>query len=99
MVMASQPVRGMLTVDELKAKVESGEIETVVSVFPDLYGRLMGKRITGEYFLHYVDEHGMHDCDYLFTVDMQLEPVPGSRCRNWELGEVGCHGVPDLRTS
>src|SRR5258707_1458531 len=96
--MASKPVRGMLTVDELKARVESGEVETVVSVFPDLYGRLMGKRITGEYFLDFVAQHGMHACDYLFTVDMDMEPIPGYKYANWELGYGDFHCVPDLNT-
>ena len=32
-------------------KAKSGEIETVIAAFPDLYGRLMGKRITTEFFL------------------------------------------------
>jgi len=31
--------------------VERGEIETVLSVFPDMYGRLMGKRIFAGFFL------------------------------------------------
>ncbi len=38
---------GMLTRGELGDLVERGEIETVLAVFPDMYGRLMGKRITG----------------------------------------------------
>ena len=49
--MANEKVRGMLTLDELRQKVESGEVETVVAVFSDLYGRFFGKRITGEFFL------------------------------------------------
>jgi len=96
--MSTQPVRGMLTIDELKAKVASGEVETVVTVFPDLYGRLMGKRITGEYFLDYVAQKGMHACDYLFIVDMDMEPIPGYKFANWEAGFGDFHCVPDLST-
>ena len=96
--MAPETLRGMLSLDELRAKVESGEIETIVAVFPDLYGRLMGKRITGDYFLDYVAEHGMHACDYLFTVDMNMEPIPGYTFANWELGYGDFHCVPDLVT-
>jgi glutamine synthetase len=96
--MSAQPVRGMLTLDELKAKVTSGEVETVLTVFPDLYGRLMGKRIAGDYFLDHAAENGMHACDYLFTVDMEMEPVPGYKYANWELGYGDFHCVPDLAT-
>ncbi|MEZ4671537.1 MAG: hypothetical protein R3E39_26850 [Anaerolineae bacterium] len=58
--MASDKIRGMLTLDELREKIESGEVETVVAVFSDLYGRFFGKRITGEFFLEHTAESGMH---------------------------------------
>jgi glutamine synthetase len=96
--MTTESLRGMLTLDELRVKIGAGEIETIVAVFPDLYGRLLGKRITGEYFLDYVAEHGMHACDYLFTVDMNMEPIPGYKFANWELGYGDFHCVPDLDT-
>ena len=38
---------GMLTREELSSAVASGEIDTVLTVCPYMYGRLMGKRITG----------------------------------------------------
>jgi glutamine synthetase len=96
--MAAERVHGMLTLDELRKKVESGEIETVVAVFSDLYGRLLGKRITGEFFLHSTAEAGMHACDYLLTVDIPMTPVPGYKYANWELGYGDFHVVPDMRT-
>src|SRR5687768_3390105 len=43
-------VKGMLTPDELREQVESGTIDTVVAAFTDMQGRLMGKRIQGEFF-------------------------------------------------
>lgn len=91
-------VKGMLTLDELRQKVESGEIETVVTVFTDHYGRYMGKRVTGEFFLEHTAQSGMHACNYLLTVDMPMEPVPGYRFANWELGYGDFHCVPDLGT-
>ena len=42
---------GMLSREEFTAAVGTGEIDTVLTVFPDLYGRLVGKRHTGRYFL------------------------------------------------
>ena len=62
-----------------------------------MQGRLVGKRITGNFFLdHAVNE--MHVCDYLLTVDMEMEPVPGYQAANWDTG-YGDFGVrPDLAT-
>lgn len=35
---------GMLTIDELRAAVAAGEIDTVLAAQVDMQGRLMGKR-------------------------------------------------------
>jgi glutamine synthetase len=96
--MTDIPIYGMLKLDQLNAMVAGGEIETVVTVFPDLYGRLMGKRITAEFFLAQTAAAGMHACNYLFTVDMEMEPVPGYQYANWEMGYGDFHAVPDLDT-
>jgi glutamine synthetase len=88
----------MLTLEQLRARVEKGEIETVVAGFTDHYGRLMGKRFDAEMFVGEVAQSGGHACDYLLTVDMEMEPVPGYRFANWELGYGDFHLVPDLRT-
>ena len=71
---AKQTERGRLSRAELERAIERDEIETVVTVFPDLYGRLVGKRITGEFFLDTTAEHGMHACDYLLACDMEMDP-------------------------
>ena len=68
--------RGMLTLDALRGMVAQGEIETVVAGFTDHYGRLMGKRFDAEMFVEQIAEGGGHACDYLLTVDMEMEPVP-----------------------
>ncbi|HKH49323.1 MAG TPA: glutamine synthetase family protein [Thermoanaerobaculia bacterium] len=91
-------VRGMLTSKELGNLVERGEIETVLAVFPDMYGRLMGKRIMGSYFLEEVAESGMHACDYLLACDMEMEAIPGYQYTSWETGYGDFHCVPDLAT-
>jgi glutamine synthetase len=88
----------MLTLEQLRARVEKGEIETVVAGFTDHYGRLMGKRFDAGMFVGEVAQSGGHACDYLLTVDMEMEPVPGYRFANWELGYGDFHLVPDLRT-
>ena len=96
--MSDKPVRGMLTPGELGDLVERGEIETVLAVFPDMYGRLMGKRITGSFFVDEVAGHGMHACDYLLACDMEMEAIPGYKYTSWETGYGDFHCVPDLAT-
>jgi glutamine synthetase len=90
--------RGMLTLEDLRISVEADELDTVVVAFTDHYGRQMGKRIDAGFFLHEVAEHGTHGCDYLLTVDMEMEPVEGYDYANWQLGYGDFHLVPDLDT-
>jgi glutamine synthetase len=88
----------MLTIDQLAKLVEREEIETVVVGFTDHYGRIMGKRFDAEFFVEDIERHGTHGCNYLLTVDMEMEPVPGYDFANWELGYGDFHLVPDLDT-
>jgi glutamine synthetase len=90
--------RGMLTLEALRVMVASGEVDTVIGGFTDHYGRLVGKRFDGEMFVDEVVKSGGHACDYLLTVDMEMEPVPGYAFANWELGYGDVHMVPDLKT-
>jgi hypothetical protein len=43
--------RGMMTLEELRAAFEAGEIDTVLVAAPDMQGRLMGKRFHAAHFL------------------------------------------------
>ena len=70
----------------LTALIEAGEIDTVVMAFPDLFGRLVGKRTTGRFFLEHVAEHGTENCDYLIACDIENNPVPGYRFAGYEQG-------------
>ena len=89
---------GMLSTDELRSQVEQGAIDTVLVGFTDHYGRLMGKRFDARFFLEDGLEHGTHACDYLLTVDMEMQPVPGYRFANWERGYGDFQLAPDLAT-
>lgn len=91
-------LKGMLEPGELRELVARGEIETVVAGFTDHYGRLLGKRHDAESFVADILEGGAHACNYLLTVDMEMNPVPGYRFANWELGYGDFHLVPDLST-
>ena len=70
----------------------------MIIAFSDHYGRLLGKRIDAEFFLAEAAQQGTHACDYLLTTDMEMEPVPGYRFANWELGYGDFHLLPDLDT-
>ena len=76
---------GRLELEYLAEQVEHGEIDTVVAAFTDMQGRLIGKRVTGRFFLEAVHEE-WHACNYLLTVDMEMEPVPGFKAASWEQG-------------
>jgi glutamine synthetase len=88
----------MLTLKALEDKIHSGEIDTILAVFPDLYGRLIGKRINGDFFLDHIASGGMHACDYLLTADMEMDVVEGYDFANWEKGYGDFHCVPDFAT-
>jgi glutamine synthetase len=87
----------MLTLDELSAAVARGEIDTVLTVFPDIYGRLLGKRLTGRFFVEHGAD-GTHVCDYLLTCDMEMDPVQGYQFASWTEGYGDMRAVPDLST-
>jgi glutamine synthetase len=91
-------VTGMLTLEELEREIGKGTIDTVVAAFTDMQGRLMGKRIQGEFFLDEVRDHGVEGCNYLLALDMDMDPVPGYQMANWEKG-YGDFGIaPDMAT-
>jgi glutamine synthetase len=89
---------GMLSLEELRAEVGAGTIDTVVTAFTDMQGRLFGKRIVGDYFLDDVVSHGVEGCNYLLALDMEMEPLPGYEMANWESGYGDFAIVPDMST-
>ena len=90
---------GRLDRKRLAQLIEKGAVDTVLTVFPDALGRLMGKRVVGRYFLDHVVDDGAHACIYLFTVDMEMEPLPGFKLTSWERGYGDMKMVPDLTTA
>jgi glutamine synthetase len=89
---------GRLNVKTLEQLVRKDEIDTVLAVFPDTFGRLLGKRLVARYFLDAAIHEGVHACIYLFTVDMEMEPLAGFRLASWERGYGDMKAVPDLGT-
>jgi glutamine synthetase len=75
-----------LTVDALRAQVRTGDIDTVVVAFPDMQGRLQGKRMHAQFFLDTVLEHGTEACNYLLAVDVDMNTVEGYAISSWARG-------------
>src|ERR1041385_8051397 len=92
-------MQGRIDIDELKRMVADDEMNTAVSAaFPDMYGRLVGKRIVGRFFVDEVIPHGMHACDYLLACDMEMDPVPGYAFTSWAKGYGDFRPIPDFET-
>src|SRR6266568_9657423 len=87
-----------MDLQSLRIKIKRGEIDTVIVSCPDVFGRLVGKRFTGQFFLESVLGHGTHGCSYLLTVDIEMEPMTGFRLANWEKGFGDFQMRPDLAT-
>jgi glutamine synthetase len=87
-----------MKIEELRAGVESGAIDTVLLAICDMQGRLQGKRLTARHFLAEVLEHGAEGCNYLLAVDVDMTPVAGYAMSSWERGYGDFVMRPDLAT-
>ena len=88
---------GNLTMEALKEKVASGQIDTVITAFADMQGRLMGKRFHAEFFLESAWEE-THCCNYLLATDMEMFTVDGYASTSWSAGYGDYVMRPDLTT-
>ena len=77
---------GNLSVDELNAAIAAGEIDTVIVAFADAQGRLVGKRVSARLFQEEVLPHGAEACNYLLSVDVDMNTVDGYAMSSWETG-------------
>ncbi len=91
-------MQGRIDTDTLKRLVADDEIDTIIAAFPDMYGRLVGKRIVGRYFVDEVISHGLRACDYLLACDMEMDPVPGYAFTSWAKGYGDFRPIPDFDT-
>ena len=87
-----------LTLEQLRADIESGTVDTVVVAFTDMQGRLQGKRLHGHYFLDHVLEQGTEGCNYLLAVDVDMNTVDGYAISSWERGYGDMYFDMDLST-
>jgi glutamine synthetase len=88
---------GNLTLEALKEKVASGQIDTVITAFADMQGRLMGKRFHAEFFLESAWEE-THCCNYLLATDMEMFTVDGYTSTSWSAGYGDYVMRPDMTT-
>src|ERR687887_322110 len=87
-----------MTLDELKAEISAGGIDTVLLAMTDMQGRLQGKRLTAPWFLQSVVDHGAEACNYLLAVDVDMNTVDGYAMSSWERGYGDFVMRPDLST-
>jgi glutamine synthetase len=87
-----------MQLDDLKKEVKDGTIDTVLLGFTDMQGRLQGKRLTAEFFLDSVVDHGAEGCNYLLAVDVDMNTVSGYAMSSWDLGYGDFEMKPDMDT-
>ncbi|MDG2378060.1 MAG: glutamine synthetase, partial [Tateyamaria sp.] len=87
----------ILTFVDLKEAVSSGEIDTVLTCFVDMQGRLMGKRFHGVNFVEISFEE-THCCNYLLATDLEMATPDGYAASSWERGYGDYVMKPDLTT-
>lgn len=80
---------------KIRKQIENGEFDTVLAVFPDGYGRLLGKRLTASYFL---ENEAFYSCDYLLSCSMDMEPQSGFQMAGWDQGYGDLVFRPDPST-
>jgi len=94
----SNETQGRLTLDDLRHQVDDGYVDTVLVTFPDMQGRLMGKRLTAGFFLDHVAEEGSHACSYLLGTDVEMNTLPGFKITSWRTGYHDVRVRPDFNT-
>jgi glutamine synthetase len=87
-----------MRLEELRADVERGAVDTVVLALTDMQGRLQGKRLSAQHFLAEVAEHGAEACNYLLAVDVEMNTVAGYEMSSWDRGYGDFEMRPDLDT-
>jgi glutamine synthetase len=89
--------KGLITPEELKLLAGKGLIETVIVCSTDHIGKLIGKRYDVDFFFE-EGIHGSRICEYLLTVDMDANILPGFKFANWNTGYGDFDLVPDIST-
>ncbi|TDK41337.1 glutamine synthetase family protein [Antarcticimicrobium luteum] len=88
---------GTLSFEDLKARVEAGEVDTVLACLVDMQGRLMGKRFHARHFIASAWEE-THCCNYLLATDLAMATPEGYASTSWSAGYGDYVMKPDLTT-
>jgi glutamine synthetase len=88
----------MLSQTELESLVAAGDIDTVIVAFCDMQGRLTGKRVAARLWVEDVAAHGAECCNYLLSVDVDMNTVDGYAMSSWETGYGDMVMTPDFST-
>jgi len=92
------PPAAPLSLEQLRADVAAGRVDTVTVAMTDMQGRLQGKRLHAQYFLDEVVEHGTEACNYLLAVDVDMNTVDGYEITSWATGYGDFVLRPDFAT-
>jgi glutamine synthetase len=87
-----------MSLEELRALVDAGTVDTVIVALVDMQGRLQGKRCSARYFFDEVVPHAAEACNYLLAVDVDMNTVDGYSMSSWERGYGDFVLRPDLGT-
>ncbi|MEQ3711634.1 glutamine synthetase family protein [Tateyamaria sp.] len=90
-------MQGKLSFDDLRSRVGDGTIDTVLVCFPDMQGRLMGKRFHAVNFVE-TSFKETHCCNYLLATDLEMATPDGYAASSWEKGYGDYIMAPDLNT-
>jgi len=93
-----RPHSRFLDIEDLRQLIEAGTVDTVVVAFTDMQGRLQGKRLHGQFFLDVASRHGTEGCDYLLSVDVEMNTVDGYAISSWDRGYGDMEFVLDFDT-
>lgn len=85
-----------MNADELLSNIKSGQIDTIQVAAPDMIARLVGKRFTGDCFARQLLKGTTHGCNYLFAVNIEMDPQDGYALANWDAGFGDFEMRPDL---
>ncbi len=84
-----------ITLEDLAAKVDAGEIDTVVVADTDMQGRLYGKRLQADHFIE-VGRSGVATCSVVLGWGQDHSLDPGYAFTGWDTGYPDFVSVPDL---
>ncbi len=74
------------------------KVDTIIVGFTDMYSRLMGKRLTWDFFQNTVMKSGFHFCNYLMTTDIPMNILTGFKVASWDKGFGDFHVKLDMKT-